>query len=227
MNAILYGNTGISVSFNNVDMSVDFNVYDRKVINSFQFIADLFNIYNVVTTNVSTIKSRQVAFAPFPLNTYATNKQYIEDLSWVVSPLGPDAGGKYVTGVKTYDQFYFIPSTTKEPEKIFKLMCEWSLLFNSSSNPEMVGTPEEINVNRVIGWGVPRDPRDIAHTAAVTKAHLAGESILIADAVGTFGLSATLNNILLNDIIKLRNPVSTALATAYPLGKSIIDTAMK
>jgi hypothetical protein len=225
MNTMLYGNTGQAV-IQNSDGRFVFNVYDRKCINAFQFIADLFNIYQVATNNVNIIKSKQVAFLPLPSNNYISNKQYTEGLSLIISPSGPDADNKYVTGVSIYDEFFIIPSNVSDKDKIFRLLCEFSLLNNSEANPAMVGSQQDLLVSRYTGWGF-QDPRDLDHVRAIFDAYNSGEAIVILDLIQTFGLTSTLSSILTNDIIKLRSSVSSVLESSNPIGQSIIDNLMK
>ncbi|HAX95693.1 MAG TPA: hypothetical protein DCY35_04115 [Prolixibacteraceae bacterium] len=219
----MMGSNSASMVKTNEDGSVVFNAFDQSVINVFQFMNDLQNVYRVMTTNSTMIKGMRTAMI-FICRQQGRAIARPDSVGYICTPRGPNTpNGSHVMDMVRYTESYVIPQKSLDTEKLFTIITDGIVMSNDPANNPTLLLPrieQERLKNLTWGWN---DVRDAEHSVKMLELYESGGAIRYFDPSTTYTVDAIMYRIWNTNISTQKMSVGQALSSVFQEGQAIID----
>jgi hypothetical protein len=220
---LVSSNGGTWVATKN-DGKAEFNAYDRKLINALQFAVDLLNVYKVISFGPTDFNRQVVAMSHIGIGQGAGYLKDRKNFGFVHVPRGPDVD-KYVVHNRTWTSMWVIPTNAKDPDKLFKMICDSTLMAELPEyNPDLLLPKVDLVAKNLKAKWLWDDIQSSQYYSRVRDMVQTGEVVVNDDMWQIVGLGTIINNLFSIQIVRDRVSVSSALESAYPLGQQVIDS---
>jgi hypothetical protein len=120
---------------------------------------------------------------------------------------------------------WVIPTKAKDPDKLFKMICDSTLMAGLPEyNPDLLLPKVDLVAKILKTTWLWDDIPTFQYYSRVRDMVQTGEVVVNDDMWQIVGLAPTINNLFAIQIVRDRVSVSSALESAYPLGQQVIDS---
>ncbi len=215
--SLIYGNGARYLEYSDGRYYCSLN--SPQTVKALQFLSDLYNIYKVAKTGtVAQIQQNRsrIAMTFYGIAGLYTSAQLGEGIYMAHNPIGPDANG-VCTGYRVQRELFVFPSNIKNAKEVVNIIAEWmhlNYLDLKSTDPlrnvalVWYKNMDQINVDRILKI------RDMGGWAE--------------EPVNVFGtLNTIVSTNIVNKVISLETPVTSALDSNMDLLQNIINDILK